>query len=105
MNRPRVAGIAIDAFYDSFTCSALFRRLRIPGSPEETIDPRPVRTFWSDEFRQILAEQVERLHVVTRVAMVGVMVSALRRSDPKGSSAGGEDIEGFLADLPTFIKP
>jgi hypothetical protein len=46
MNRPKVASIAIDAFYDNFTCAALFRKLRIPGSPEEVIDPRPVRSFW-----------------------------------------------------------
>jgi hypothetical protein len=105
MNRPRVASIAIDAFYDNFTCAALFRKLRIPGSPQEVIDPRPVRSFWVDEFQHILAEAKGRLHVITRVALVGVIVSALRRSDPKRSTTEGEDIESFMADLPSFIKP
>jgi len=105
MNRPRVTSIAIDAFYDSFMCAALFKKLRIPGSPEEIVDPRPVRAFWSDEFRQILAEQVERLHVVTRVALVGVIISALRKSDPKAPTTEGEEVETFLANLPSYIKP
>jgi hypothetical protein len=105
MNRPKVASIAIDAFYDNFTCAALFRKLRIPGSPEEVIDPRPVRSFWADEFQQILAEAKGRLHVIARVALVGVIVSALRRGDPKGSATEGEDTESFIADWPSFIKP
>jgi hypothetical protein len=105
MNRPRVASIAIDAFYDNFTCAALFRKLRIPGSPEEIIDPRPVRTFWADEFHQILAEVKGSMHVIARVALVGVIVSALRRSDAQGSPTDGEGTESFMADWPSFIKP
>ena len=49
MKRQNAANVAVDAFYDNFTCVALFRKLRIPGSPKEIIDPRLAHTFWDDQ--------------------------------------------------------
>ena len=75
MKRQRAASIAVDAFYDNFTCAALFQKLRIPGSPGRIVDPRSVHTFWADEFSQILAEVKRMMHLVGGLAMVGVVIS------------------------------
>src|SRR5271165_180429 len=81
MNRPRVASIATDAFYDNFTCAALFRKLRIPGSPEQIIDPRPAPTFWVDEAQQTLAGVMAKVRAIAVLATVGVIISAFRKGD------------------------
>ncbi len=99
MKRPKAASIAIDAFYDNFTCAALFRKLRIPGSPREIVDPRPAHTFWADEAQQILAGAIAKLHVLTR------LTSALRKGDFKKSTTEDKDVESFLAEWSLFIKP
>jgi hypothetical protein len=99
MNRSRVAGIAIDAFYDSFTCAALFRKLRIPGSPREVVDPRPARTFWADESQQILANAMAMLKAIHR------LIPGLGKGDSKKPTTEGEDIETFLAGWTSYIKP
>jgi len=49
MNRPKLGSIAVDAFYDNFTCGALFGKLRIPGSPRQAIDPRSLNEFVHSE--------------------------------------------------------
>jgi hypothetical protein len=79
MNRRNGASIAVDAFYDNFTCAALFRKVRIPGSPGYIIDPRSAHTFWADEFSQILAEVKRMMHLVGVLAMVGVVISFFSR--------------------------
>jgi len=56
MKRPTLDSIALDAFFDNFTCAALFGRLRIPGAPTQIIDPRSFDEFRSEE----LPQQVER---------------------------------------------
>jgi len=105
MNRPKATSIAIDAFYDNFTCAALFRKLRIPGSPREIVDPRSVHIFWTDEFEQLLAEVKGRLHTIARVAMVGVIFSALRKNESQRSRAEAEDIESLVGGWSSYIKP
>jgi hypothetical protein len=52
MKRRTLGSIAIDAFYDNFTCAALFKRLRIPGSPARLIDLRNFEEFRKDELSQ-----------------------------------------------------
>ena len=99
MNRPRASSIGIDAFYDNFTCAALFRKLRIPGSPKEIIDPRPARTFWVDESQQIIAGALIKVRAV--VAILG----ALRKADRKTPATEFEDVESLLADWSSYIKP
>jgi hypothetical protein len=99
MNRPRVGTIAIDAFYDNFSCASLFRKLRIPGSPEEIVDPRSARTFWVDESQQILAGAMVKVRAILAI------LSALRKGDRKEPAAKREDIESFLADWSSYIKP
>jgi hypothetical protein len=105
MNRPRASSIAIDSFYDNFTCVALFRKLRIPGSPREVIDPRPARTFWVDESQQILAGALVKLRAIALLASVGTIISALRKADRKMPTTEGEDVESLLADWSSYIKP
>src|SRR5580658_4672997 len=105
MSRRKGLGIAIDAFYDNFTCAALFGKLRLPGSPEEIIDPRPVREFWVDELQQILSEVKKGLHKVVLVAMVGAVISALRKRDSKRSTAEYEDLESVLGNWASYFKP
>jgi hypothetical protein len=95
----------IDAFYDNFTCSALFRKLHIPGSPREIIDPRPARTFWVDESQQILAGVMTKMRAIYNLASAGAIISAFRKRDIKGPTTQGEDIESFLADWSSCIKP
>lgn len=98
MNRRKVAGIAVDAFYDSFTCAALFGKLRIPGSPKQIIDPRPVHTFWADEFSQILADAKQKLHLIASFARIGAFVSIFYRWNVKGRIVKDEDLKRLLAD-------
>ncbi len=105
MNRPKAANIAIDAFYDNFTCAALFRKLRIPGSPAEIIDPRPVRMFWVDGLQQILSEVKKGMNMVALLATVGLVVSAIRNRDSKRPTAEVEDLESFLGDWASCLKP
>jgi hypothetical protein len=99
MNRPKAASISVDAFYDNFTCAALFRKLRIPGSPKEIIDPRPAHTFWVNESQQILAGVMAKLRVLTR------LTSALHKGDFKRPSTEDKDVESFLAEWSPYIKP
>jgi hypothetical protein len=99
MNRPRVASIATDAFYDSVMCMGLFRKLRIPGSPEEIVDPRSARTFWVDESQQILAG------AMVKVRAIFAILSVLRKGDLKEPTTKREDIESFLADWSSYIRP
>jgi hypothetical protein len=105
MNRRKVTSIAVDAFYDNFTCAALFRKLRIPGSPREIIDPRPVHTFWADEFSQILADAKRRLHLIAGFAMFGSILSIFSKGNVKRRSAKEEDLKNLLADWSSYIKP
>jgi hypothetical protein len=51
MNRPKAIDIVADAFFDNFSGAAIFGRLRIPGSPREIVDPRPLEQFSDDEIR------------------------------------------------------
>ena len=51
MNRPKSVGILADAFFDNFSCAAIFGRLRIPGSPRQIVDPRSLEQFSADEMR------------------------------------------------------
>jgi hypothetical protein len=105
MSRPRAASVAIDAFYDNFTCAALFRKLHIPGSPREIIDPRSARTFWADESQQILAGVMTKVRAIYNLALAGVIISAFSKRDIKRPAKKGEDVESFLADWSSYIKP
>jgi hypothetical protein len=104
MNRRKVAAIAVDAFYDNFTCAALFQKLRIPGSPKQAIDPRPVHTFWADEFSQILADTKRKLHLITSFAMIGALFSIFSRRNSKRRTAEEEDLKSLLANWSSYIK-
>jgi hypothetical protein len=61
--------------------------------------------FWVDEFQQILSQAKREMHIVARVAMVGVIISALRSRDSKRSKTEGEDMESHLGNLASYIKP
>ena len=56
MNRATAGRIAVDAFFDSFSCAALFGKLRIPGAPREIVDLRTVEQFQLDERIQNMRE-------------------------------------------------
>jgi hypothetical protein len=99
MKRPRGSSIGIDAFYDNFTCAALFRKLRISGAPREIIDPRSARTFWVDESQQILAGALIKMRAI------GAILAALNRADRKTPATQGEDVESLFADWSSYIKP
>jgi hypothetical protein len=105
MSRPRAVSVSIDAFYDNFTCAALFHRLHIPGAPKEIVDPRPAHTFWVDESQQILTDVMAKMRAARVLALVGVFISAFRTNDLKKPSTKGEDVESALADWSSFIKP
>ena len=46
MNGPKGASIAVDAFFDNFTCAALFRKLRIPGESRRQVNPQMLDEIW-----------------------------------------------------------
>lgn len=100
MTRPRATSIVIDAFYDNFTCAALFRKIRIPGSPKEVVDPRSAHEFWADEFQHILGDLKTAFHMMTGVALVGAIFKgfAERRTRKK------EQLEAFLASWSSSSK-
>jgi len=71
MKRPKVGSIAIDAFYDNFSCAALFGKLRIPGAPREIVDPRSLKEFSIDEIgqgTQDFKQEIKRISDLTWAA-------------------------------------
>ncbi|MGA3370991.1 MAG: hypothetical protein ABSC48_04440 [Terracidiphilus sp.] len=99
MNRPKLGSIAADAFFDNFTCAALFGRLRIPGSPREIIDPRPVDIFWMDELQQIMADVKRFVRIAQLAAFSGIVFKSVSESlIPK------EVLESFQGNLSSSIK-
>ena len=99
MKRQKVRNIAVDAFFDNFTCAALFGRLRIPGSPREIIDPRPVDIFWMDELQLIMAD-VKRIIRIARVAAFsGILFKSVSES-----LITNEVLESFQGSWSSSIK-
>jgi hypothetical protein len=99
MSRPRVTSIAVDSFFDNFTCAALFGRLRIPGSPREIIDTRPVDIFWIDELRQIMAD-VKRIVRLAQVAAIsGILFESVSES-----LITSKVLESFQSSLSPSVK-
>jgi hypothetical protein len=105
MNRPQVSSIAIDAFYDNFTCAALFQKLRVPGAPEAIIDPRTVHSFWADEFQQICADARAMIRVAVRLGLIGFSISVFFANIFNRQNTKVADPESFLADWSSYIKP
>src|SRR5579863_5692746 len=108
MNRPKPASIAIDAFYDAFTCSSLFRKLRIPGSPRETVDPRPARVFWVDLGLDVIAHAREALTELQKNLVAGALkiafVEILRARSKRQSAESERDLETFLSEWSSCTK-
>lgn len=96
MKRPKISSIAIDAFYDNFSCAALFGKLRIPGAPQELVDPRSLKEFSIDEIGQGIQDfkqEIERL-------------SALVRAIPAHSLITKETLQNLLGNLSeSSLKP
>jgi hypothetical protein len=61
MNRATTGRNAIDAFFDNFSCAALFGKLHIPGAPREIVDLRTLKEF-QRETSQEIAEKIQRRH-------------------------------------------
>lgn len=99
MKKQNVGSIAVDAFFDNFTCAALFGRLRIPGSPREMIDPRPVNIFWVDQLELVLANSIKSIRAIKLIALRGILFKSISESlIPK------EVLENFQGSLPYSIK-
>lgn len=73
MKRRKIKSIAIDAYFDNFTCAAIFGRLRIPGAPRKIVDSRPADIFWMDELRYIL-EDVKKIVRIAQVTALGGII-------------------------------
>jgi hypothetical protein len=99
VNRPKLGSIAADAFFDNFTCAALFGRLRIPGSPREIIDPRPVDIFWMDELQLIMADVKRIVRVARATALSGILFESISES-----WIANEVFASFQGGLPPSIK-
>jgi hypothetical protein len=99
MKRRKVGSIAVDAFFDTFSCAALFGRLRIPGAPREIIDSRPADIFWMDELRQIMAD-VKRIVRLAQVAAIsGILFESVSES-----LITSKVLESFQSSLSSSIK-
>jgi len=98
-NRRRVATIAIDAFYDNFTCAALFGKLRVPGSPQEVFDPRPAREFWHSERHKVRVEWFSS--IADALGHTGTEVG----ETVKSQATKGEYLESFLVDRSPYTRP
>ncbi|MGA9070636.1 MAG: hypothetical protein WB424_10305 [Terracidiphilus sp.] len=96
MKRPKVSNIALDAFYDNFSCAALFGKLRIPGAPREIVDPRSLKEFSIDEIGQGVQDfknEIER-------------ISALVWATPAQSLITKEALRSLLGSLSeSSLKP
>jgi hypothetical protein len=91
MNRPKLGSIAIDAFYDAFTCAALFGRLRIPGAPPELIDPRPLKKFAGDELQLSIQDFIKE------IGRIEALVRGLRSvADPADNLISTETLQALL---------
>jgi hypothetical protein len=99
----------IDAFYDSFACTALFRKLRIPGSPRETVDPRPANLFWADLGLEVIAHAREALTEIQKIALAGALKTAFSemvKAKPKMKNSENErDLETFMSEWSSCTKP
>jgi hypothetical protein len=99
MKRRKVGSIAVDAFFDNFSCAALFGRLRIPGSPREIIDPRTVIIFWIDELQQRMAD-LKRIVLIAQVADIsGILFESVSES-----LITRKVLESFQSDLSSSIN-
>jgi hypothetical protein len=108
MSRPKPTSIAIDAFYDSFTCAALFKRLRIPGSPEEKVDIRPANVFWADMGLTVLAHVRDGLTEIQKIALADaiktVFLEILRSRSKRQASENDQSMESFMAEWSSCTK-
>jgi hypothetical protein len=99
MKRRKVRSIAVDAFFDNFTCAALFGRLRIPGAPRAIIDSRPADIFWMDELNQIMAD-VKRIVRIAQVAAIsGIIFETVSEN-----LITNEVLKSFQSGLSSSIK-
>lgn len=99
MRRRTVGSIAVDAFFDTFTCAALFGRLRIPGSPREMIDPRAVDMFWMDQLQSIMTDVKKMIRMARVAAFSGLLFGSVSES-----TIATEVQEGFRESWPPSVK-
>lgn len=111
MGRPKPAGIAIDAFFDNFTCAALFRRLRIPGSPGELVDPTPAPVYWANLGLEVIANARAALTEAQKIVLAGAVKAAFQerlrwKKAPASVAITNEpDLEAFLSEWSSCTKP
>lgn len=108
MNRPKPASIAVDAFYDNFTCAALFGKLRIPGSPRETVDIRPANVFWADLGLEVIAHVRDAFTELQKIVLAGAIKTAfveiLKTRSKKQTKGNDEALESFMAEWSSYTK-
>lgn len=108
MNRPKPASIAADAFYDNFTCAALFRKLRIPGSPREKVDTRPANVFWADMGLEVIAHVRDMFTELQKIVLAGAIrtafVEILKTRLKKQTEENDQDLESFMAEWSSYKK-
>jgi hypothetical protein len=108
MNRPKPASIAVDAFYDNFTCAALFGKLRIPGSPPETVDTRPANVFWADLGLEVIAHVRGAFTEIQKIVLAGAIKTAfveiLKTKSKKQTEGNDQRLESFMAEWSSYTK-
>ena len=110
MNRAKPASIALDAFYDNFSCAALFRKLRIPGSPRRKVDPRTASVFWADLGLEVISHARETLTELQKIVLAGALKSAftemLKTKSQRPHAENDErDLETLLSEWSSCTKP
>ena len=108
MNRPKPASIAVDAFYDNFTCAALFKKLRIPGSPRERVDTRPANVFWADLGLEVIAHVRDAFTEIQKIVLASAIKTAfveiLKTRSKKQTEEIDQNLESFMAEWSSYTK-